>query len=61
MAAVFLPVTAWTFWAGHVVAGYALGGVLTFVVLLVATTDICVPSMIYRAIFGWPHARDGAS
>ena len=54
MGAVFLLVTAWTFGAGHVVAGYALGGMLTFVVLLVSTTDICIPSIIYRSIFGWP-------
>jgi hypothetical protein len=59
MGAVFLLVTAWAFSAGHVVAGYALGGMLTFVALLVSTTDICVPSMIYRSIFGWPLARDG--
>jgi len=25
---------------------------------LVSTTDICIPSMIYRSIFGWPAARD---
>jgi hypothetical protein len=58
MGAVLLLVTAWMFSAGHVVVGYALGGVLTFVVLLVSTTDICIPSMIYRSIFGWPRARD---
>ena len=58
MGAVFLLVTVWAFSAGHVVAGYALGGVLTFVVLLVSTTDICIPSLIYRSIFGWPPARD---
>ena len=58
MAVVFLPVTAWAFWAGHLVAGYLLGGVLTFVVFLVAATDICIPSMIYRSVFGWPPARD---
>jgi hypothetical protein len=40
------------------VAGYALGGMLTFVALLVSTTDICIPSMIYRSITGWPRARD---
>jgi hypothetical protein len=40
------------------VAGYALGGVLTLVVSLVATMDLCIPSMIYRSIFGWPPARD---
>ena len=58
MGAVLLLGTAWTFSAGHVVVGYALGGVLTFVVLLAGTTDICIPSMIYRSIFGWPRARD---
>ena len=58
MGAVLVLVTAWTFSAGHVVVGYALGGVLTFVVLLASTTDICIPSMIYRSIFGWPRARD---
>jgi hypothetical protein len=57
MGAVLLLVTAWTFSAGHMVVGYALGGVLTFVVLLVSTTDICIPSMIYRSIFGWPRVR----
>lgn len=58
MGAVFLLVTARAFSAGHAVAGYALGGMLTFVVLLVSTTDICIPSMIYRSIFGWPPAGD---
>jgi hypothetical protein len=23
-----------------------------------STTDICIPSLIYRSIFGWPRARD---
>ena len=58
MGAVLLLVTAWAFSAGHVVAGYALGGILTAVALLVSTTDICIPSMIHRSIFGWPPARD---
>lgn len=58
MGAVFLLVTAWAFAAGHVVAGYLLGGLLTCVVLLVSTTDICLPSLLYRSIFGWPPARD---
>jgi hypothetical protein len=55
--AVLLVVTAWLFSAGHQAAGYTLGGVLTSVVLLVATTDVCIPSLIYRAIGGWPGAR----
>jgi hypothetical protein len=58
MGAVLLLVTAWPFSAGHLVAGYLLGGVLTLVVSLASTTDICIPSMIYRSIFGWPRARD---
>jgi hypothetical protein len=58
VGAVFLLVTAWAFSAGHDVAGCALGGALTLVVLLASTTDICLPSMIYRSIFGWPAARD---
>ncbi len=58
MGAVSLLVTAWAFSAGHLVVGYALGSVLTFVVILVSTTDICIPSIIYRSIFGWPRARD---
>ncbi len=58
MGALLVLVTAWAFSAGHQVAGYALGGALTFVVLLVSTTDICIPSLIYRSIFGWPRARE---
>jgi hypothetical protein len=27
---------------------------LTFVGLLVSTTDICIPSLIYRTLFGFP-------
>lgn len=58
MGAVLLLVTAWAFSAGHLVAGYALGAVMTSVVVLVATTDVCIPSMIYRWISGGPRARD---
>jgi hypothetical protein len=58
MGAVLVLVTAWTFSAGYATVGYALGGVLTFVVLLAGATDICVPSLIYRLIFGWPSVRD---
>jgi hypothetical protein len=58
MGAAMLLVTAWAFSAGQLVVGYVLGGVTTFAALLVSTTDICIPSMIYRSIFGWP--RTGA-
>jgi len=58
VGAVFLLVTAWLFSAGQMVLGYVLGGMLTVVALLVSTTDVCLPSIIYRSIFGWPRARD---
>jgi hypothetical protein len=58
IGAVFLLITAWAFSAGHVVAGYALGGTLTIVALLVSTTDICIPSMVYRSIFDRPPTRN---
>ena len=58
MGAILLVVTAWAFSAGHAALGYALGGAVTFAALLVGTTDICIPSMIYRSLFGWPPARD---
>jgi Domain of unknown function (DUF4395) len=57
--AVWLLVTGWAFQSGYMVSGYLLGGALTSVALLVSTTDICIPSLIYRSIFGFP-PRPGA-
>jgi hypothetical protein len=54
LGAVWLLVTGWAFHTGHDVTGYLLGGALTLVGLLVSTTDICIPSVIYRSIFGFP-------
>ncbi len=51
----------WAFSAGRMAAGYVLGGTLTAVGLLVGTTDICIPSMIYRRIFGPPTPRPAAA
>lgn len=58
LGAVWLLPTAWAFHAGVVVPGYVLGGLLTGVAVLVSTTDICLPSLVYRAIFGFPQRRD---
>jgi hypothetical protein len=58
IGAVWLLVTAWAFSAGLVVLGYALGGALTAVALLVSTIDFCIPSTIYRSLFGWPAKRE---
>lgn len=51
VGAVWTIVTAWTFQSGALTAGYILGGALTGVALLVSTTDICIPSMIYNTLF----------
>jgi hypothetical protein len=58
MGAVWLAVTSWAFWSGHATTGYILGFSLASVATLVSTTDICIPSMIFRAIFGQPAARE---
>ena len=39
------------FFTGATTVGYVLGGVLAAVATLVATTHICIPSMIYNALF----------
>jgi hypothetical protein len=57
MGAVILVVTGWAFSAGHTTAGYVLGGLLAGLASLVAVTNICIPSMIFRAVFGPPKER----
>ena len=57
LGAVWLLVTIWAFSAGQMVLGYLLGASLTSVALLVSTTDICIPSMVYRFIFGGLDSR----
>jgi hypothetical protein len=52
MAAAWLAGTALAFQAGANAVGYVLGAVLTAVGVLVSATDICVPSLTYRALFG---------
>jgi hypothetical protein len=61
MGAIMLVPTAWLFSAGYPIAGYIFGGALTALALLVATTDICVPSLMYRAMFGWPRTETRSS
>ncbi len=51
VGAVWLVATALAFQSGALITGYILGGALTGVAALVATTDICIPSMIYNALF----------
>jgi len=58
MGAAWILVVIWAFSAGWTTAGYLLGGVLCLSAVMVATTDICVPSMIFRAFFGPPEPRE---
>jgi len=51
VGAAWLLATGLAFQLGALLVGYILGGMLTLVVALVSTTDICIPSMIYRALF----------
>ena len=57
LGAVWLLPTAWAFYAGLPTLGYALGTPLTGVAVLVSTTDICIPSLMYRTAFGFPPNR----
>ena len=54
LGAVWLVATAIAFQSGALITGYVLGGMLSLVGLLVSTTDICIPSLIFRTIFGFP-------
>lgn len=58
VGAVWLLVTIWAFQTGQPTLGYVLGGSLTAIAILVSTTDICIPSLIYRTVFGFPPRRD---
>ena len=51
VGAIWLVATALAFQSGAVVACYILGIALTDIIVLVSTTDICIPSMIYNALF----------
>lgn len=52
IATTFLVAEIWAFTQGWMIAGYVLGASLAAVGLLVGLLDICIPSMIYRALFG---------
>jgi len=54
---VWLVATAWAFQADALMLGYILGGVVTGIGVLVSTTDICIPSMIYNGLFLGPRTQ----
>ncbi len=51
VGAVWLVATALAFQSGALIVGYIFGVGLTGVAVLVSTTDICIPSMIYNVLF----------
>ena len=60
----WLVATVWAFESSWMTVGYVLGFTLASVAILVSTMDICILSMIFRAIFGGPvprPAREDAS
>jgi len=50
----WLLVTAWAFYSGMMLTGYILGANLVLVAGLVGTVHFCIPSLIFRSIFGFP-------
>ena len=52
MASVWLLATGGLFYADLDIAGYLLGGALVAVAALITVSHICIPSLVYRALFG---------
>ncbi len=57
VGALWLIATVGAFDASWTTVAYVLGFTLAGVAILVSTMDICIPSMIFRAIFGAPAPR----
>jgi hypothetical protein len=51
LASAWLVATGWAFQMGADALGYVLGVPLALVAALVSITHICIPSMIYGALF----------
>ena len=54
LGTVWLMATSGAFYAGMMLTGYILGALLVLVAVLVSTIHFCIPSLIYRTIFGFP-------
>lgn len=61
LGAACLVAVAMLFRGGYTMAGYVAGSSLVAMAALVSATDICVPSLVYRTLFGWPARRTPAS
>ncbi len=57
VGALWLIVTVGAFDSAYPTVGYVLGFTLASAAILVSTIDVCLPSMIFRAIFGNPVPR----
>jgi hypothetical protein len=55
VAAVWLTVTGLVFHAGATTVGYVLGGTITAAAALAGTVQLCIPSLVFNALF--PGAR----
>ena len=51
IAAAWLAITIYFFYNDYIIISYMFGGTLLTLAILVSTTDICIPSMIYNALF----------
>ena len=51
MATAWLATTIWLFTEQYTTAAYIVGGLLVASATLVSTTDICLPSKLYNAVF----------
>ena len=51
VASVWLIATGAAFFAGATTLGYVLGAALAVPAVLVGTTHVCIPSMVYNALF----------
>jgi hypothetical protein len=49
---VWLIATGAAFFTGAATVGYVLGGALVAIATLLATTQLCIPSVIFNALFG---------
>ena len=57
LGSVWMVATILLLEAGHQVLGQLVGWTLVGVGTLVSTTVICIPSLIYRSVFGFPAQR----
>ena len=54
LGAVWLLAVGFAFLLGADLVGYVLGGMLVAMGTLVSTIHVCIPSLVYRSIFGFP-------